>query len=231
MSASSRRREAARAQAAEWAAVAERQKREAADADNRRTEEDRQKVEQEQKARQTFNTPSSFYGMSDSFNASAKGWLDSNKDNPTVGAAGADLAYNVLKSTAQRESDVSYAKAMTPLAIDYQRSTQGIASEAEDRRIKSQSNADIKLDKQRGDVTRYGYDKEVEGTKYSADRQVEGVKYSADAQKYGYDSQERQIGLTGQEQRKTLRQGTEETLALRRDARGAIASGGRRFYG
>ncbi|MGA1730582.1 MAG: hypothetical protein ACO4B5_10160, partial [Steroidobacteraceae bacterium] len=89
---------------------------------------------------------------------------------------------------------------------------------------------------------RYGYDRGLEGQKYSADRELQGTRVQAAAQRYGYDtqltgqregyaSQERQIGLQGAEDRKTLTQGTDETLRLRADARGAIRQAGRRFYG
>ena len=100
---------------------------------------------------------------------------------------------------------------------------------------------------------RYGYDQQLAGTRYSADRQVDATRLQTDAQRYGYDrdlegriyvsdneltgvregyqSEERQIGLRGSEDRKTLTQGTDETLRLRSDARGAIASTGKRFFG
>lgn len=161
--------------------------------------------------------------MSGEFNSAAQDWLAKNKDNPTVGAAGADLAYNTLTSSAQRESDVRYAREMSPVALDYQRGAQSIASDAEDRRIASQNVADLKIGQQKADTERYGYDQQLAGTKYSADTDRE-------KQREANQSEERQIGLTGTEQRKTLAQGTDETLKLRRDARGAIASGGRRFY-
>lgn len=88
--------------------------------------------------------------------------------------------------------------------------------------------------------------RELEGTKYVADknlagidlqsaRNLEGTRYVADrgleGTKYGYDSQERQIGLAGNEQRKTMTHETDQTLALRRDARSQIKTQHARFYG
>lgn len=74
---------------------------------------------------------------------------------------------------------------------------------------------------------KYGSDKELEGTKYSADQSAGAIKYGADKElegvKYGYDSQEKQIGLKGEEERKTQ-------LTLRADARGAISGYGKKFY-
>jgi hypothetical protein len=92
------------------------------------------------------------------------------------------------------------------------------------------------------DAQRYGADRNLEGTKYGADRMVDATRLQTDATRYvsdndltglreGYQSQERQIGLRGDEDRKTLRQGTDETLRLRSDARGAIAKAGGRFFG
>ena len=57
------------------------------------------------------------------------------------------------------------------------------------------------------------------------------TREQAAAQRYGYDSQERQIGLTGSEERKTLGAKTNQELRLRADARGAIRGQGARFYG
>lgn len=74
------------------------------------------------------------------------------------------------------------------------------------------------------DIARYTSDSDLEGTKYVADRGLEGVR---DTNR----SEEERIRIRGGEDRKTLIQGTDETLRLRADARGAIRSAGRRFYG
>lgn len=105
--------------------------------------------------------------------------------------------------------------------------------------------------------TKYGADKNLEANKYVSDNKLEGDKYVSDndaawriyaadrdeswrkyvadreleGTKYGWNSQERQIGLTGMEQRKTMSHETDQTLRLRADARGAISSAGKRFYG
>lgn len=82
---------------------------------------------------------------------------------------------------------------------------------------------------------KYVSDRDLEGVKYGADRGLEGIKYGADRNlegvKYGWDSQERQIGLQGTEDRKNMVQATDETLRLRADARGAIRTAGKQFYG
>jgi electron transfer flavoprotein alpha subunit len=145
-----------------------------------------------------YNTPSSFYGASPELSGSITGWLNSNKGNKAVGAAGADLFYNSATAALKEGSDVSYAKAMAPQALDYQRQSQGIASEARDREIASQGKVDYDRTKLTTDTTR-------------------------DTAREGYQSQERQIGLTGDEARKTL-------LAGRADARGAMRERGRTLF-
>lgn len=98
-------------------------------------------------------------------------------------------------------------------------------------------------------TNRYQYDRQLDAqrlssdaTKYGADRQVDATRLTADASKYGYDrqlegtkyqsdSEERQIGLKGDQERRNMIETTNQQIALRRDARGAIASAGRRFYG
>jgi len=90
--------------------------------------------------------------------------------------------------------------------------------------------------------TRYTADAGVRSTEISSRAQVKSTQIGADAQRYGDDtrlagvrdtnrSQEDQRRIQGGEDRKTLTQGTDETLRLRADARGAIASSGRRFFG
>jgi len=92
------------------------------------------------------------------------------------------------------------------------------------------------------DAQRYGADRQVDSTRIGADAQVRSTQIGADAQRYGDDtrlagvrdtnrSQEDQRRIQGSQDRKTLTQGTDETLRLRADARGAIASSGRRFFG
>ncbi len=103
------------------------------------------------------------------------------------------------------------------------------------------------------ETQRYGFDRGLEGQKYSADRGVDSTRIQADAQRYGADrgldgikygadrnlegiratnqSDEDKIRISGGENRKTLTQGTDETLRLRSDARGAIRSAGKSFYG
>jgi hypothetical protein len=74
------------------------------------------------------------------------------------------------------------------------------------------------------DLTDMTTGRSLEGAKYVADQTLAGAKY-------GYDSQERQIGLQGREDRETLGRKTIEEKKLRADARGAIRSQGARFYG
>ncbi len=238
-------------------------------------------------------------------------WASNNKGNQAVAGAANDLFYNAASADLQTRSDVNYATQMMPKALEYQRGSQLIATQADLSRMAAEGaiardltaqqgqistgitrlqtdalkygadrdvdstrlqtsaqrygadqelagtrySADRQVDATRlqTDAQRYGADQELAGTRYSADRQVDSTRLQTDAQRYGYDkdlegrkyvsdneltgvregyqSQERQIGLRGNEDRKTLIQGTDETLRLRSDARGAIASTGKRFFG
>jgi hypothetical protein len=83
---------------------------------------------------------------------------------------------------------------------------------------------------------------ETAAARYVGDRGVDSTRLTADASKYGADrglegikdsnrSSEDQIRISGRQDRKTLTQGTDETLRLRADARGAIQTAGKSFYG
>lgn len=112
------------------------------------------------------------------------------------------------------------------------------------------SGRELEAAKESAGAQRFGYEQQFKGTDVSSARELEGTKETAGAsrfaadvssarqlegQKYGYESQEKQIGLTGREERETLKekyaQEKESQLALRADARGAIARAGSRFYG
>lgn len=248
--------------------------RQRAKAKAKQAQADRQRADAEaaqaKAAAESFNTPSAFYGVSQASSDAARDYINQNIQNPTVRAAGADLAFNAFRADFQRQSDARYAKEIAPLALDYQKGAQEIASTARDREIASQGREDFRqkeleagtrryesdqslagtrygadqslaATRETAAASRYGADQDLAGTRevaganrYTADQQLAGTRYVADqdlaGKREGYQSAERQIGMTGEEQRKTLRQSTEETLALRRDARGAIAGAGRRFY-
>jgi hypothetical protein len=243
--------------------------------------------------------------------AAIRSFAERNKDNEAVAGAVNDLFINSLSARLQTDSDASYAKTMMPLSLEYQRGAQGIATEADMRRISAEGSVLRDLTSQQGkiqkdvarinsgdvryvankqlagnrieagaqvrstqigadatkdvaktnlqgtrytadagvkstqissdaqvrstqigaDAQRYGADREVDSTRISADAQVRSTQIGADAQRYGYDSAERQRRIEGEENRKTLTQGTDETLRLRADARGQIASTGKRFFG
>jgi hypothetical protein len=243
--------------------------------------------------------------------AALRTWAYKNKGNETVSGAVNDSFINFTNATLQTDVDVNYAQRMMPLALEFQRGAQGIATEADLRRIAAEGGILSDLTSKQGDIqkdltninvggtkyvadkqlaanramarsnvqssritgraslgvagkqlkgdkyaadrqvdaTRIGADatvrvadRQLEGTRYSADRQLDATRIGADADRYGYDrqlegtrdtnrSQEEQRRIQGDEDRKTLVQGTDETLRLRADARGAIAAKGRRFYG
>jgi hypothetical protein len=205
-----------------------------------------------------------------------------NRGNQAASAAKNDLYFNAASARLQTESDVNYARTMMPYALEYQRTSQDIATVADQRRMASEGAIVRDLTDQQGRISRdlaninnegvrYIADRRVDesrltadagvrstqigadaqrdvagtqlrGTRYTADAGVRSTQIGADAQRdvagiqrsIGQDSnlsQERQRRIQGEEDRRTLAQGTDETLRLRADARGAIASKGRRFFG
>jgi hypothetical protein len=84
------------------------------------------------------------------------------------------------------------------------------------------------------DGIKYSADKSLQGAMYTSDRSLEGSKYAADRQfqgiKYTADEATNRVRVQGDEDRKTLAENTNQTVALRNDARRAIRSQGTRFY-
>lgn len=227
---------ASRRRAAEAAAQAANQARERREEEDRqRYDEERRKADEERKARQTYAPwgDNQIYGLNKDLSDSAKSEYNApgNRENPSVQVDSLDFRLDALKRAASREADVRYAKDMISPATEYQEKMQGIASNASDRQIRTQNEADLKRDEVSAGVRRYEADQSLAGTRETAGASRYSADRGLDIAKYQSDSDERQIGLTGQERRKELEQGTKETLALRRDARGAIATSGKRFYG
>ena len=173
-------------------------------------------------------------------------WAADNSRNDLVAGAANDLFYNAASADLQTRSDVNYAKQMAPLALEYQQGAQSIMTEASMKEKAADAAVARDLTEQTGrintgiesiraDTLKYGADRQLDGTRFSQQQETERNRYSADSNRaIGQDrnqSEERQIGLTGAEQRRTLQQGTDETLRLRADARGAIRKAGARFYG
>lgn len=171
------------------------------------------------------------------------------KDNATIGGLVAGKIGDTFSTQANTGLALAYNDAFLGSLGSYQQALEntkkGNAMElmaAEGRIAKDMQSDELatnryqydrQLDAQRlsSDATKYGADRQVDATrltadatKYSYDRQLEGTKYQS-------DSEERQIGLKGSEERKSMIEKTNQELNLRRDARGAIASAGRRFYG
>ena len=194
-----------------------------AEARNRAQQQQSQRSDPAPSSEPDYSTPSSFYGASSGLSDSISGWLNSNKGNKAVGAAGADLYYNSATAALKQESDVSYAKAMTPQALDYQEKFQRIATGARKEEIEAQGAQNYRQEELRTGAQRYGADQSLASNKYTADQGLASNKYVADqtltGQREGYQSQEKQIALKGNEE-----------LRLRADARGAIRDRGRTLF-
>ena len=113
--------------------------------------------------------------------------------------------------------DIGRTQANTGLAIAYNDAFLGSLGNYQSGQETLRTANASKLMAQEGAIAR-------DLTDLTSGRQLEGLRY-------GYDSQERQIGLTGAEERKNMSQKGLEERKLRADARGAIRSQGARFYG
>jgi hypothetical protein len=153
------------------------------------------------------------------------------KDNATIGGLVAGSIGDVGKTQANTGLALMYNDAFLGSLGSYQQALEntkkGNAMElmaAEGRIAK-----DIQADKLATD--RYGADRDVDKTRLTADATRYGYDQQLAGTRYQSDSEERQIGLKGQQDRLTQADKTNQELALRRDARGAISQVGRRFYG
>jgi len=148
--------------------------------------------------------------------------------NETITGLGAGSLFDIGRTQANTGLAVAYNDAFMSSLGDYQYGLENLKT-ANASQLMAQEGAIAR------DLTDMTSGRALEGVKYTADQDLAGTKYTANANlagvKYGFDSQERQIGLTGQQDRLTLQQKTEEEKKLRADARGAIRSQGARFYG
>jgi hypothetical protein len=115
--------------------------------------------------------------------------LNNNRGNQAVAGAANDLFFNSLSASLQRDSDASYARTMMPLSLEYQRGQQGIATEADMRRIAAEGGIMRDLTEQEGRIRTDLANINSADVRYSADRQVDATQIGADAQRYGYDQQ------------------------------------------
>jgi hypothetical protein len=143
--------------------------------------------------------------------------LDKYGRNETIAGMGVGTIFDIGRTQANTGLAIAYNDAFLGSLGNYQSGQENLRS----------ANAS-KLMAQEGAIARDLMD-------LTTGRQLEGVRY-------GYDSQERQIGLTGQQERLNIgatgqqermnmtQKGLEERK-LRADARGAVRSQGARFYG
>lgn len=138
------------------------------------------------------------------------------KDNETIASLAVGGLGDIFTNQAITGSEIQRNKAFFADLGEYQAGYDNLKT-ANASKLMAQEGAIAR------DLTDLTTGRVLEGAKYTADQTLAGTKY-------GYDSQERQIGLTGQEERRNMQQKTTEEKKLRADARGAISSYGRRFY-
>lgn len=139
------------------------------------------------------------------------------KDNETIAGLGAGTLFDIGRTQANTGMAVAYNDAFLGSLGNYQKGLEDLKF-SNTSRLMAQEGAITR------DLTDMTTGRQLEGTKYLADQNLAGTKY-------GYDSQERQIGIQGREDRLTAAAKTTEEKRLRADARQAVRSQGARFYG
>lgn len=133
-------------------------------------------------------------------------WMGRAPGNETIAAMGYGTLFDIGRTQVDTGLAIAYNDAFLGSLGNYQSGQENLRT----------ANAS-KLMAQEGAIARDLAD-------MTSGRALEGVRY-------GYDSQERQIGLAGREDRQTLAKRGLEERKMRADARGAIRSQGARFYG
>jgi hypothetical protein len=111
----------------------------------------------------------------------------------------------------------------------YDQQLKGVGMQTDAQRYESsQATARTGMETQ---AQRYGYDQQLKGVGLQTDAQRFESSQATERTGMTNRSDEEKIRISGGEDRKTLTRGTDETLRLRSDARGAIRSAGRSFYG
>ena len=142
-----------------------------------------------------FNPPENPYGLSDKVGGAARSFINSSPDDDATQAWGRDFWSNAAIAGAKTEVDVNYMKELSPLALDFQDKSMGIASKYNIQEINAQGEQDY--------------------------RRVDRAS----------TSQERQVAMAGDEQRKNMREESKELDKRSAMYRRNIRDTGRNFYG
>lgn len=135
------------------------------------------------------------YGVDDSIGEGIQSFFGADSGNDATKAFVKDFYGNALLAGAKTKIDENYAKTMSPLALDFQDQSMGIASKYNINEIKATGDQSYRLQGQQ------------------------------------FASEEKRIGLTGDENRKQLRAETDEFARKASIARSNIKETGKTFYG
>lgn len=149
-----------------------------------------------------FNPPENPYGLSDKVGGAARSFINSSPDDDATQAWGRDFWSNAAIAGAKTEVDVNYMKELSPLALDFQDKSMGIASKYNIQEINAQGEQDYRR-----------------------------VDRASTAQERGYASQERQIAQAGEQERERVRNESKELDKRSAMYRRNIRDTGRNFYG
>lgn len=152
-------------------------------------------------SRSDFTPSGNPFGTDDETGESARNFFNRDPNNQTMKAWTQDLYGNALKAGVMTKVDVNYAKEMSPLALDFQKKSQDIASQYNIQEINAQGEQDYRR-----------------------------VKLATDTQREGFASDERKIALTGDQQRKNTDFETKALGERAAMYRANIHKTGRGFY-
>ena len=166
-------------------------------------------------------------------------------DNPTLSNMVVGKIADTFATQANMGLDLAYQRDMIGTLSEYQYGLENLRAGNALKMIGAEgaiakdiaqldSRTQVKVGQLGLDGIKYSADKSLQGAMYTSDRSLEGSKYAADRQfqgiKYTADEATNRVRVQGDEDRKTLAENTNQTVALRNDARRAIRSQGTRFY-
>lgn len=145
------------------------------------------------------------------------------KDNESVAGLAVGSLADIFKTQANTGLAAQYNDTFLGSLANYQKGMEDLKKGNTMELMGAEGSIQKGLLEVQGDYAIRGKQIDSDTSRYVADRGLDATKYTA-------DSQERQIGLQGSEDRKTNAEKYGQERLMRADARGAIRSQGARFY-
>jgi len=146
------------------------------------------------------------------------------KDNESVTGLAVGSLADIYKTQANTGLAVQYKDAFLGSLANYQQGMEKLKTGNTQQLMAAEGAIQKGLLETQGDYAIRGKEIDSDTNRYVADRGLDATRATT-------ESQERQIGLQGAEERKSTIEKYNQERLLRADARGAIRSQGARFYG